>query len=166
MPAVAVGTAEAAARAAVDAAGLDATVETAPDARVAKGAVVAVRPASGTAVPRGSDVVLVVSAGPPPVRVVASALVGRTRAVAEQLLRDRGLLPRAVADGTGAAVGTVTSVEPVGDVAVGTTVTLHVVPAPPARVAPARTTAPAPRAVAPAPAPDHRKGKKGKGKGK
>ncbi len=154
VPSVAVGSAEAAATGALDAASLEVSREVRPSATVAKGRVVATRPAAGTRVDEGSTVVLVVSSGPPPVRVSASALVGRPAADARSTLATRGLLPRLVYDGKGTAVGTVSAVEPVGDVAVGTAVVLHVVPAP------------APATVAPAPVQEADKGKGSKGKGK
>ena len=125
----------------------------APSPTVPLGAVLSITPGPGTEVDAGTQVELVVSDGPPPVLVEAAALVGRTADAALADLRAAGVSPRIAYDGSGTAVGTVSGVEPTGEIARGTVVLLHVVPTPP----------PAP---APAPVPEPRGQKKGKGKGK
>lgn len=162
VPAVAPGSPAATARAVLTAAGLAVTESRAPHRTVAAGRVVALRPGSGTEVAPGSAVALVVSSGPPPVPVLASALLGRPAGAAADALTARGLVPSLKYDGADTPVGTVSGVEPVGDVAAGTTVVLHVVPAP-------APPAPAPPAAAPVAEAEERGGKgggKGKGKGR
>lgn len=66
----------------------------------------------------------------PMVRVAAQDVVGLPAAQARDLLIDAGMVPRLVADGAGGRVGTVAAVAPVGDLAVGTGLVLHVVPTP------------------------------------
>jgi hypothetical protein len=70
-------------------------------------------------------------AGPAPVQVSAEQWLGQPAAVARDGLAAQGLVPRLIEDGAGRSVGTVSGVEPVGDLAAGTTVVLHVVPAAP-----------------------------------
>ncbi|MDQ3502985.1 MAG: protein kinase [Actinomycetota bacterium] len=70
-------------------------------------------------------------AGPTPVQVSAEQWLGQPAAVARDGLAAQGLVPRLIEDGAGRPVGTVSGVDPVGDLAAGTTVVLHVVPAPP-----------------------------------
>jgi eukaryotic-like serine/threonine-protein kinase len=55
------------------------------------GTVMEIRPGPGELVPRGSDVLIIVSEGPEPVRV--PAVVGRTEAQAVNTLREEGLVP-------------------------------------------------------------------------
>lgn len=173
VPAIEVGSPEREAADALTAADLDPVRERASSPTVPEGEVVSVRPASGTELPEGAEVVLVVSSGPPPVRVAAADLVGKTEAQARELVTGRGLVPQVASDGSGTPVGTVSSVEPTGELAAGSTVVLHVVPAPPPPPpAPvAKRPAPAPAAVAPAPAEERtapkgagKNGGKGKGK--
>ena len=86
-------------------------------------------------------------------------------------LLEQGLLPRLAYDGTGTTVGTVSRVDPGGDVAVGSEVVVHVVPTPEPVPSPAADQAPpvpAPVAVpaapaAPAPAAPAATGTAGKG---
>lgn len=139
------------------------------------GTVLSVDPAAGTEVERGSEVELVVSDGPPPVLVTAAAILGKPAAPVLAALEQQGLAPRLAYDGSGTPVGTVSAVEPTGELAPGTVVLLHVVPTPaavpPAPIAASAAPAPVPTAVAPsapavpAPAPEDRGQKKGKGKG-
>jgi hypothetical protein len=70
-------------------------------------------------------------AGPALVQVSAEQWLGQPAAVARDGLAAQGLVPRLIEDGAGRPVGTVSGVDPVGDLAAGTTVVLHVVPAPP-----------------------------------
>lgn len=65
------------------------------------------------------------------VQVSAEQWLGQPAAVARDGLAAQGLVPRLIEDGAGRPVGTVSGVDPVGDLAAGTTVVLHVVPAPP-----------------------------------
>jgi serine/threonine-protein kinase len=58
---------------------------------VPAGTVMEVRPGPGELVPKGSDVLIIVSEGPEPVRV--PAVVGRTEAQAVNTLREEGLVP-------------------------------------------------------------------------
>ncbi len=67
-------------------------------------------------------------AGPEPVRVSAEQWIGKPAADVRDSAAAQGLVPRLVEDGAGQPVGTVSAVDPVGDLAVGTTVVLHVVP--------------------------------------
>ena len=78
------------------------------------------------------------STGPTRAAVSAASLVGRSAAAAGRLLREKSLVPRLVADGRGAPVGTVAAVQPAGPVAVGSVVVLHVVPGPVTGKAPRR----------------------------
>ena len=146
------GTEQQAAQAVRDA-GLVPTTRREPDAKVPAGTVLALEPAAGTEVDEGAAVVVVVSAGPPSVRVTAEDLVGKPASAARDSLRAAGLVPRLVLDGRGTPVGTVASVEPVGDLAAGSSVVLHVVPEP--RSAPAGDGK-----------DDDDEGDRGKGKGK
>jgi serine/threonine-protein kinase len=61
---------------------------------VAAGTVMEIRPGPGELVPKGSDVLIIVSNGPEPVRV--PAVVGRTQAQATNTLTEQGLVPSAV----------------------------------------------------------------------
>nr|MDQ3611460.1 hypothetical protein [Actinomycetota bacterium] len=70
-------------------------------------------------------------AEPATVQVSAEQWLGQPAAVARDGLAAQGLVPRLIEDGAGRPVGTVSGVDPVGDLAAGTTVVLHVVPAPP-----------------------------------
>jgi serine/threonine-protein kinase len=98
--------------------------------------------------------------------------VGRPAAEVRTALARLGLVPRLAYDGSGRPVGTVSSVEPAGSLAVGSAVLVHVVPKPAATApAPAPTQAapaqPAPAAEEPAPAAvPPGKADKGKGRGK
>jgi serine/threonine-protein kinase len=58
---------------------------------VPAGTVMEIRPGPGELIPRGSDVLIIVSDGPEPVRV--PAVVGRTEAQAVNTLREEGLVP-------------------------------------------------------------------------
>jgi serine/threonine-protein kinase len=111
-------------------------------------------------------------------RIDAARYLGRPAAEVQAALATLGLVPRLAYDGRGTPVGTVSAVDPAGDVAAGSAVLLHVVPAPapaaastPAAVAPA-AVAPAPVATTPAPAPavapaeEPVRAGKSKGKGK
>ncbi len=99
------------------------------------------------------------------VRVDAGAYLGKPAAGVRAALAGLGLVPRLAYDGSGRPVGTVSGVQPAGQLVVGSPVVVHVVPAPPAPVA--RAVAPAPPPAAPvADQPRPRKGDKGKGKGK
>ena len=69
--------------------------------------------------------------GPAPVRVSAEQWLGQPAETVRGALAAQGLVPELIEDGVGQPVGTVSAVDPVGDLAVGSTVVLHVVPAPP-----------------------------------
>ena len=176
VPQIEVGTPEDRASAAVTAAGLSPTRRTDTSRTVPAGGVLAVEPAAGTALEPGAPVVLVVSTGPATVRVDAAALLGTPAAEARALLAGMGLVPRLAYDGTGRPVGTVSAVEPAGDVAVGSVVLLRVVPVPPpaapppapppaSAAVPVPPPPPPPAAPAPAPAPPTAE-RPGKGRGK
>lgn len=102
--------------------------------------------ASGTTTsPSSSAAASPASSPTPPPMVDASTYIGRPAVEARAVLADRGLVPRLAYDGSGTPVGTVSSVEPSGPLALGTAVLLHVVPQPapviesvaPVQVAPA-----------------------------
>ena len=134
VPAIAAGTPEAQALAMLQEVGLDGRRATQASPAVPAGAVLDVTPVPGTEVAAGSEVTLVVSTGPAPVTVNASEVIGRPAGEVRDALTALGLTVRLVNDGTGGSVGTVSAVEPVGSLAVGTPVVLHVVPAPPPAV--------------------------------
>ena len=137
VPRIAAGTPAAQAVSALDGAQLEVRREEQASASVPEGAVVGVRPAPGTEVDEGSEVVLLVSSGPAPVQVDAQAVVGRPAAEVRAALAARGLKPVLASDGRGTAVGTVSAVEPTGTLEAGSVVLLHGVPPPaPAPVAP------------------------------
>ena len=165
VPQIEVGTPAERASAAVTAAGLTPSQRRGPSQTVPVGGVVSVDPAPGTSVEPGAPVVLVVSTGPATVRVDAAAYLGRPAAEVRSALAGLGLVPRLAYDGRGRPVGTVSAVEPAGDLAVGSVVLVRVVPAPPpAPVAVPPPPSPSAPAVV-APAPVDRPGK-GKGKGR
>ncbi|MCW2679186.1 MAG: Serine/threonine protein kinase [Frankiales bacterium] len=104
---------------------------------------------------------------PQPVRVAVdpAGYLGKPAAQVRAALVRLGLVPRLAYDGRERPVGTVSGVEPAGQLAAGSGVVVHVVPAPPAapvRVAP--VAPPAPEAAAPV--VEQRAGKPGKRKGK
>jgi tRNA A-37 threonylcarbamoyl transferase component Bud32 len=102
-------------------------------------------------------------AAPPRVAVDAGRFAGRPAAEVRAALAGLGLVPRLAYDGRSRPVGTVSGVDPAGQLAVGTGVVVHVVPQPapaPVQVAPA-APAPAPVAKVPGKGAD-----KGKGRGK
>ncbi|MEX2289201.1 MAG: protein kinase [Mycobacteriales bacterium] len=155
VPAVAIGTPEDTARRLLEDTGLPVERRDGSSTTVPPGSVLSVSPEAGSTVAPGTPVVLVVSTGPPRVAVEAAGYLGRPAAEVQAALSDLGLLPRLVDDGSGRPVGTVSSVEPAGQVVVGTTVTVHVVPVP------------APVVQQPAPAEPPAPGKQpGRGKGK
>jgi serine/threonine-protein kinase len=88
------------------------------------GSVITTEPAPGTVTPRDTPVVMVVSAGPPPVTL--PQLVGAASAEAERRLEDLGLVP--VVTGGGASGGVVAAMDPAPGTAVrpGTLVELRV----------------------------------------
>ena len=107
------------------------------------------------------------SLAPATVELDPARYVGRPLADVDREVAALGLVPSAAYDGTGAAAGTVTGVEPAGALAPGTVVTLHVVPVPPEPAPAPVAPAPAPAVVEPAPeqpAPEEPAGK-GNGKG-
>ena len=115
----------------------------------------------GAAPARG--IALIARPEPVGVPVEAGSYLGKPAAEVRAALAGLGLVPRLAYDGSGRPVGTVSGVEPAGQLAVGSGVVVHVVPAPPpapVRVAPPAAPA-APVAEQPAAA-----GKAGKGKGK
>ncbi len=134
VPSIAAGTPEARALVLLQEAGLEGRRATEASPTVAAGAVLAVTPGPGTEVDTGSEVTLVVSTGKPPVSVDASDVIGKPAGEVRDALTAMGLAVRLVNDGKGGSVGTVSAVEPVGSLAVGTPVVLHVVPAPPPAV--------------------------------
>ncbi len=69
---------------------------------------------------------------PASVDVTADALIGKPADEVRETLTRAGLAPQVVEDGAGAAVGTVSAVEPAGAVPAGAAVVVHVVPEPPA----------------------------------
>jgi len=114
----------------------------------------------GAAPARG--IALIARPEPVGVRVDAASYLGTPAAEVRAALAGLGLVPRLAYDGSGRSVGTVSGVEPAGQLAVGSGVVVHVVPAPPA--APVQVAPPAPAApVAEQPAAPG-KGDRGKGK--
>ncbi len=103
---------------------------TSPD--VAAGTVLRLVPAAGTALEPGSSVELWLSAGPETAVVEAGAYAGLPAVEVQAALTGLGLVPRLAYDGSGTPVGTVSGVEPVGALPLGSEVVLHVVPEPPA----------------------------------
>ena len=99
---------------------------------------------------------------PPRVTVDAARYLGRPAVEVRDAIAALGLVPRLSYDGTGQPVGTVSSVQPAGALAVGSGVVLQVVPVPaPSQAAPPATPAP--------PASEtggKSKGSGGKGKGR
>jgi len=89
-------------------AGFTVTSEVRDNASVQEGVVMGSEPAEGTVVPRDTAVVLVVSAGPPPVAV--PQLVGQTQEAAVAQLESLGLAPNIV--GGGPTGGQVTAQDP------------------------------------------------------
>lgn len=69
--------------------------------------------------------------GPALVQVSAEQWLGQPAETVRAALAAQGLVPELIEDGAGQPVGTVSAVDPVGNLAVGATVVLHVVPAPP-----------------------------------
>ena len=134
VPSIAAGTSEAQALSMLQEAGLEGRREAEASPTVPAGAVLAVSPGPGSEVDAGSEVTLVVSTGQPPVTVQASDVIGKAAGEVRDALSAMGLQVRLVYDGKGGPVGTVSAVEPVGSLAVGTPVVLHVVPAPPPAV--------------------------------
>jgi len=67
------------------------TTDVRSSSTVPAGIVMEVRPGPGELVPKGSEVLIIVSEGPEPVRV--PAVVGRTEAQAVNTLREEGLVP-------------------------------------------------------------------------
>jgi eukaryotic-like serine/threonine-protein kinase len=70
------------------------TTDVRSSSTVAAGTVMEIRPGPGELVPRGGDVLIIVSNGPEPVRV--PAVVGRTQAQATNTLTEQGLVPNVV----------------------------------------------------------------------
>lgn len=100
-----------AAVAALRAAGFRVAIDRVSSEKVAAGLVIGSRPAAGALATRGSTVTLTVSGGPKTVAV--PVLVGMQRAVAEQQLRARGLVPEATEKASStAAAGEVTGQSP------------------------------------------------------
>lgn len=94
VPSIAPGTARHEAERSIRKAGMHPKHEAARDrysGSVDRGAVLGAHPASGTAVPTGAEVTLVLSKGPPPVRV--PDVTGKPRSEAFNALRDAGLKP-------------------------------------------------------------------------
>lgn len=129
VPAV-VGQSQAAAEAAVVAAGLTATVTTAYSDTVATGTVISQSPAGGVEAAEGSVVGLVVSAGPAPVVILAPDVVGLTQANAESAIINAALSVGTVSTASNATVaaGNVISQTPAAgtEVGAGSTVDLLV----------------------------------------
>ncbi len=115
----------------------------------------------GADAPTTPDAVQSVAPQPARAAVVAASYVGKPAAEVRAALLRLGLVPRLTSDGRGGPVGTVSGVEPAGQLVVGAGVVVHVVPSPATvQDAPRTTTAP------PAPQPAPAKGSKGKGQGK
>jgi len=130
VPTVAAGSTVEAATTALEQADLKVDKRDAASATVAAGKVIGTDPKAGTKRPAGDTVALLVSTGRPKVSVVSSAYVGKRAADVSTSLTKLGLKPVLAYDGSGASAGTVTSVTPSGSLAIGSTVTVHVVPAP------------------------------------
>ena len=87
------------------------------------------------------------ASSPTAVSVVSASYVGQDPAAVSAALTELGLQPTLTSDGSGSPAGTVGSVSPAGQLAPGSPIVVHVVPA-----------------AAPLPAPANGKGKRGKGK--
>jgi eukaryotic-like serine/threonine-protein kinase len=106
-------------------AGFKVTTAKQPSSAVSKNSVISTNPAAGSTGPRGSNVVMTISTGPPP--VVVPGVVGQTLQLAEFLLQKQGLFPKVVEQASSSAVGTVLAQSPSsGKAPKGSTVTLTV----------------------------------------
>ena len=130
VPAVAAGSTVDAATAALEQADLKVEAAGRPSATVASGRVIGTDPPAGTELKPGDVVTLVVSSGRPPVTVRSADYVGSSARVVTAALTKLGLKPRVVLDGRDGPAGTVSNVTPSGSLAVGSPVTVHVVPEP------------------------------------
>ncbi|HEX8959523.1 MAG TPA: PASTA domain-containing protein, partial [Solirubrobacterales bacterium] len=95
---------------ALRAAGFKASLKRVSSEKVAAGLVIGSSPAGGTLAGRGSTVTLTVSTGPK--QVTVPVLVGTQRAVAEQQIRARGLVPEVSEKPSSTAAGEVISQSP------------------------------------------------------
>jgi beta-lactam-binding protein with PASTA domain len=136
-------------------------------ATVPQGTVMEIRPGPGELIAKGSDVLIIVSSGPEPVRV--PAVVGRTEAQARNTLTEVGLVPRVtyvdvaagspddgrvvaqslpagsqVDPGTGITITVGRAVAPVTTIPPTTTTTTTTIPPPTTTAAPTTTTTVAP----------------------
>jgi len=130
VPTVAAGSTVEVATASLKGADLKVERRDAASTTVAAGKVIGTDPKAGTKTPAGDTVTLLVSTGRPKVSVVSSAYTGKRAAEVSAALTKLGLKPVLAYDGKDAPAGTVTSVTPSGPLAIGSTVTVHVVPAP------------------------------------
>ena len=118
-----VGLTQAAAQAAITAAGLAVgAITTANSSTVPQGAVISQNPASGASVAAGSAVAIVVSLGPAPVTVAVPNVVGLTQAAAQSAIVGAGLTVGAITSANSATVpsGSVISQSPIGGASVVT----------------------------------------------
>jgi serine/threonine-protein kinase len=96
-----------------------------PSLTVAKNSVISINPPAGSTGARGSDVVMTVSSGPPP--VVVPSVVGQTLQLAEFLLQKQSLIPKVVYQASATPAGTVLAQSPSsGKLPKGSSVTLTV----------------------------------------
>jgi serine/threonine-protein kinase len=87
--------------------------------------VISINPPAGSTGARGSDVVMTISSGPPP--VVVPGVIGQTLQLAEFLLQKQGLIPKLIEQASSSPVGTVLAQSPSsGKLPKGSTVTLTV----------------------------------------
>jgi len=128
VPGLPAGVSQSDAVATLAAAGLEARSEQVSSDDIAAGVLVRTDPMRGAEVAAGSSVLLVFSTGPASVLVTAASLVGLPAEQAEAALLAAGLSVRLAYDGVGQRVGTVAAVEPVGQLPVGESVLLRVVP--------------------------------------
>jgi len=130
VPAV-TGESYARAAAALDAVGLDASRQTVHDPTHSRGVVLRQSEKAGTRLSKGSTVTLTVASGPRLVNVDPSAYVGQPLGAVEQALKALGLHVRTASVPSTAPAGTVTKVDPSGQVREGSTVTVTVASPPP-----------------------------------
>jgi eukaryotic-like serine/threonine-protein kinase len=119
------GLAEPAAKGRLRAAGFKVITAKQPSSTVAKNSVVSINPPAGSTGARGSDVVMTISSGPPP--VVVPGVIGQTLQLAEFLIQKQGLFAKVIEQASSSPVGTVLAQSPSsGKAPKGSTVTLTV----------------------------------------
>jgi serine/threonine-protein kinase len=119
------GLAAQAAKGRLQAAGFKVITAKQSSSTVSKNSVISINPPAGSTGARGSDVVMTISSGPPP--VVVPGVIGQTLQLAEFLLQKQGLIPKLIEQASSSPVGTVLAQSPSsGKLPKGSTVTLTV----------------------------------------